>query len=135
MKVNPTTTAPVNTTGAKTPTPAAGVSSTKDPKKAQATQNAKSTAEVKRTDASSPSAVVKLGADGPEKAKIAPAQAEISNKSREMAKVLTTANQAPEVRSEKVNELKAKINSGTYEVDADAVADRLVDDHLRLPGA
>ena len=58
------------------------------------------------------------------------AKAEISDKAREFAKVKSAAAEAPEVREDKVAELKAKIASGNYKVNAQAIADRMVDEHL-----
>jgi flagellar biosynthesis anti-sigma factor FlgM len=39
------------------------------------------------------------------------------------------------VREEKIAALKARIAEGKYKVDADKVADRMVDDHLQMTGA
>lgn len=60
--------------------------------------------------------------------------AEISTKAKELAKAKAVASQAPDVREDKIAALKAKIAEGKYNVDADAVADRLVDDHLKMSG-
>lgn len=57
------------------------------------------------------------------------ARAEISARAREFAKAKEAASSAPDVREERVAELKRRIASGTYEVDADAVADRMIKDH------
>lgn len=62
-----------------------------------------------------------------------PASAEkvtISPKARDAAKAKQIAKSAPDVNEEKVARLKAAIESGAYRVDADKVADRLVDEHL-----
>lgn len=52
----------------------------------------------------------------------------------ENAKLLQKANEIvhsmPDVRSEKVESLKRRIQDGTYQVDAAAVADRLLDEHI-----
>ena len=56
---------------------------------------------------------------------------EISARGKEMAQAKAIASQAPDVREEKIAELKRRISAGAYEVDADAVADRMVDDHLK----
>ena len=60
--------------------------------------------------------------------------AEISERGREVAKAKTTAVSAPEVREAKIAELKSRIEAGKYKVDADAVADRMVNDHLEMSG-
>lgn len=58
------------------------------------------------------------------------AKAEISAKGREVANAKAAASAAPEVREEKIAELKRKIAAGSYKVDAEAVADKMVDEHL-----
>ncbi len=63
---------------------------------------------------------------GDVKADISPKAKEMA---QEMAKVKDLAAQAPDVREEKIAELKRRINQGQYKVDADAIADRLVDEH------
>lgn len=55
---------------------------------------------------------------------------QISERSRQMSAARTAAVNAPEVREDRVAELKKKIASGSYKVDATAIADRMVDDHL-----
>jgi negative regulator of flagellin synthesis FlgM len=60
-------------------------------------------------------------------------KAEISPKSREMAHAMTVVADTPDVRESKVADLKNKIANGTYRVDADAIADRMVDEHLGFP--
>ncbi|MCM2280001.1 MAG: flagellar biosynthesis anti-sigma factor FlgM [Oligoflexia bacterium] len=59
------------------------------------------------------------------------ARTEISGRAKELAKAKELANAAPDVREERVAALKAKIAAGKYKVDADAVADRMVDEHLK----
>ncbi|MBI2605437.1 MAG: flagellar biosynthesis anti-sigma factor FlgM [Deltaproteobacteria bacterium] len=54
----------------------------------------------------------------------------ISSKAKDAAKAARIAKAAPDVDEEKVARLKAAIQSGTYGVDADKIADRLVDDHM-----
>lgn len=58
------------------------------------------------------------------------AKAEISGKAREFAKAKEVAGQAPDVREDRIAELKAKIAAGNYKVNAQAIADRMVDEHL-----
>jgi negative regulator of flagellin synthesis FlgM len=57
------------------------------------------------------------------------ARSEISGRAKEFAKARETAANTPDVREEKVAELKRRIQSGQYKVDADAVADRMIQDH------
>lgn len=58
------------------------------------------------------------------------ARPEISAKGREFAQAKEVASHAPDVREEKIARLKEMINAGKYKVDAHAVADRMVDEHL-----
>src|SRR6185437_6438761 len=58
------------------------------------------------------------------------AKPEISAKGRELAHAKHVATNAPDIREEKIAKLKEMINAGKYKVDAHAVADRMVDEHL-----
>ncbi len=62
------------------------------------------------------------------------AKTEISSKAKEFAKAKEVANEAPDVREEKIAALKARIAEGKYKVDADSIADRMVDEHIRMHG-
>lgn len=62
------------------------------------------------------------------------AKTEISAKAREMAKAKSVAQQTPDVREEKVAEIKRRLAEGRYKVDPQAVADRMVDEHLKTGG-
>ncbi len=72
------------------------------------------------------------GAAKPEAAKIAPgsARAEISGKAKEMVKAKSVAEAAPDVREEKIAELKRRIQAGTYSVEPEAIADKMLDEHI-----
>lgn len=59
---------------------------------------------------------------------------QISGKAKDAAKARSMAAAAPEVREEKIAELRRRIAEGKYKVDADAVADRMVDDHISMNG-
>ena len=61
--------------------------------------------------------------------------ADISTKARDMAKAKQIATESPDVREARIAELREKIQNKSYNVSADAIADRLVDDHLRMAGA
>lgn len=54
----------------------------------------------------------------------------ISGKARDIAKAREAASSAPDIDEARVARLKAAIQNGSYKVDAEKVADRLVDDHL-----
>lgn len=62
------------------------------------------------------------------------AQPEISAQGREFARAKAAAHEAPDVREEKVAELKRRIAEGKYGVQADKIADRMVDEHLSTAG-
>jgi negative regulator of flagellin synthesis FlgM len=51
---------------------------------------------------------------------------ELSGRSREMAKAHEAVAAAPDVRQQKVEEIKASIANGQYEVDADQVAQKMI---------
>jgi negative regulator of flagellin synthesis FlgM len=62
------------------------------------------------------------------------AHTEISAKSKEFAQAKGIATDAPDMRDEKIAELKKRISEGSYNVNPDAVSDRLVDEHLKMSG-
>ena len=62
-------------------------------------------------------------------------KSEISSRAKDMAKAKQVASEAPDVREAKIAALKEQIKNKTYNVSADAIADKLVDDHIRLAGA
>jgi flagellar biosynthesis anti-sigma factor FlgM len=103
--------------------------STNNPVQGSETQSAKGarkTGSAKETDHATGSSESR-GASGAVKA-------EVSDRAREMATARAAASDAPDVREEKIAELKARIAAGKYKVDPAAVADRLVDDHVRMSG-
>ncbi len=59
----------------------------------------------------------------------APARAEISDKGKEFAKVHAAATSAPDVRESKIAELKKRIAEGSYKIDSEKVADRMMQEH------
>jgi flagellar biosynthesis anti-sigma factor FlgM len=61
--------------------------------------------------------------------------AEISSKAHDMAKAKQIASDTSDVREAKIAELKEKIQNKKYDVSASAIADKLVDDHIRMTGA
>jgi len=52
---------------------------------------------------------------------------EISERARELARAQQAVEAAPDVRADKVAELKQQIEAGTYDVPAEALADKLLD--------
>ena len=63
------------------------------------------------------------------------ANTEISSKAKDMAKAKQIATDTPDVREAKIAELKERIQNKKYNVGADAIADKLVEDHIRMAGA
>ena len=61
--------------------------------------------------------------------------AEISSKAKDMAKATQIAKDSPDVREAKIAELRDKIQNKKYNVSSSEIADRLVDDHIRMAGA
>jgi len=53
-------------------------------------------------------------------------QLELSSRAEEIRTARAALAQTPEVRADKVAELKAQIEAGTYRVDADKVAERIL---------
>ncbi|ADQ45908.1 Anti-sigma-28 factor FlgM family protein [Caldicellulosiruptor kronotskyensis 2002] len=51
---------------------------------------------------------------------------EISSEAREFQAVLNAIKQTPDVREDKVNEIKKKIDSGTYNVSGKDVVEKLI---------
>lgn len=55
---------------------------------------------------------------------------ELSSRAKDFQKVREVLKKTPEVREEKVSELKAKIANGTYQVKSKDVAEKMVNEHL-----
>ena len=58
---------------------------------------------------------------------------DLSERAQMMKKAKELAKNANVDNSEKIARLQKMIDEGSYKVDADKVADRLVDEHLRTP--
>jgi negative regulator of flagellin synthesis FlgM len=100
-------------------------------RKTQGTLTAK---EVKAADAAKAEAAKKAaGTTIPDSV-----NASFSARSKDLAKDMETAKavaaQTSDVREEKVAELKRRIAAGKYNLDTNAIADRMVDDHLEMRG-
>lgn len=54
---------------------------------------------------------------------------EISNLGKTLTSAKVAVKQSPDVREDRIAELKARIESGTYEVSGEAFADKLLDDY------
>ena len=57
----------------------------------------------------------------------------LSERAQRMNKAKEIATKADDINHEKVAQLQKLIDEGNYKVDAEAVADRLVDQHLVYP--
>jgi len=57
-------------------------------------------------------------------------KSDLSSKGKEFARARAVAGGAPDVREDKIAELKKRIAEGSYKVDANSVADKMVDEHL-----
>jgi negative regulator of flagellin synthesis FlgM len=107
MKVNQSTSSPVHSTETK------GAKATGKTHAAKGTERSGKPAEARDTSA---------------------VKTEVSERAREMAHAKAVATGAPETREEKIAALKARIAAGKYNVDSKEVADRMVDDHIRMSG-
>lgn len=86
-----------------------------------------------QTESSKKSEAAKKSGENKSKASVldsASVKSEISAKSRDYKEAHAVAAQAPDVRETKIEEIKKRIAEGRYKVDADKVADKLVNDHL-----
>jgi negative regulator of flagellin synthesis FlgM len=54
----------------------------------------------------------------------------ISDQARLMKEARELVYAAPDIRADKVSDLKQRIKDGSYKVDTSAVADKIVDEHL-----
>ena len=55
----------------------------------------------------------------------------VSNLAREIGKVKTSVKNTPDIRREKVEELKAKIENGDYKVSGDKIAGKIIEDIIK----
>jgi negative regulator of flagellin synthesis FlgM len=55
---------------------------------------------------------------------------EISDTARMLQKANDIVRQMPDIRADRISELRKKIGDGSYKIDSAAIADRLVDEHL-----
>ncbi len=74
----------------------------------------------KNSSKAMPSSILESGAS----------KVELSPRAQEAKRIKEIAMAAPDVDTEKVERLRKLIDAGNYKVDAQAVADRMVDEHL-----
>lgn len=58
-----------------------------------------------------------------------PARSEISEKAKNFAKAHAAASATPDVRDERIAELKKRIAGGEYKIDSDAIAEKMMSEH------
>lgn len=99
------------------------------------------TSDAKASDSAKASGVKKSDSTSQESAKVSSAQGsqatkvELSSRAQDVKKIKDIATSAPDVDSAKVEKFKQLIAEGKYKVDAKAVADRMVDEHLMAAGS
>jgi negative regulator of flagellin synthesis FlgM len=71
---------------------------------------------------------------GDSKTNLDSAKTEISSRGREFAAAKAMAKSAPDVREDRVADLKKRIAEGSYAMNSDAIADRMVNDHIKMSG-
>ena len=96
---------------------------TQDTKAEKSSEASSSSAAKKSSSASSSSA----HAEGSQATKV-----ELSPKAQDIKRIKELAQNSPDVDVNKVEKFKRMIADGSYKVDAKAVADRMVDDHLGI---
>lgn len=57
---------------------------------------------------------------------------ELSPRAQDMKRIKDIANSTPDIDEAKVAKFQKMIDEGKYKVDAEAVADKMVDDHLLI---
>lgn len=55
---------------------------------------------------------------------------EISSKAIDFKTLQAKAMEAPDVRMEKINEIKTRVDSGTYEISHEKIAERMIEENL-----
>lgn len=72
----------------------------------------------------------KIQSTEPSAAASTASQVQISDEARMMKQAAQVVRDTPDVRADRVAELKARVRAGTYQVDAKSVADKLVEEHF-----
>lgn len=53
---------------------------------------------------------------------------DLSGKAKEMAVMKNTIDQLPEIRTDKVRSIEKAVNNGTYKIDAQKIANKMIDE-------
>jgi negative regulator of flagellin synthesis FlgM len=95
-------------------------------------QNAQAngTQSAKKTDKSKSSEGVESSNRGKRVSTEGSVKADISSRAKDMARAKQVAQDAPDVREAKIAAIKAQIQNKQYNVSAEAISDKLVDDHM-----
>lgn len=84
---------------------------------------------VKKNSSATGSSTAQQTSEGSQAAKV-----ELSSRAQDIKTIKELANNSPDVDMNKVEKFKKLIAEGKYKVDAKAVADRMVDEHLMSAG-
>ena len=89
----------------------------------------------KASKASGPEGLLDTKSKGASSADLASAsKVEMSSRARDIARAKDIAmNSSPDIDEAKVARLQAMIDKGNYKVNAEAVAERLLDEHSKMP--
>lgn len=87
-------------------------------------------AKSREADAAGSSGTASTGAESLD---AAASKINLSSRAQQMQKAKELALSAPDVNEARVAQLQKMIDEGSYRVDAEAVADRLVDAHMMFP--
>lgn len=55
---------------------------------------------------------------------------ELSSRAMDLKQLHAQASATPDVRTEKVEEIKMKVDNGTYQIDTEQIAEKLIEDSL-----
>lgn len=57
---------------------------------------------------------------------------DISSKAKEFSKAYSVAASTPDIREDRVADLKKRISEGTYKIDNEAIADKMISEHMSM---
>ena len=69
--------------------------------------------------------------DKPQTTAVAPEEkVDLSNQSKDLVQIKRAISQLPEIREEKVQELRTQIEKGVYNINSDKIADKMIGESL-----
>ena len=98
--------------------------------KSEKTSDAAKASGVKKNAKASEASSIESSSAGSQATKV-----ELSSRAQDVRKIKELATAAPDVDAAKVEKFRKMIADGTYKVDAKAIADKMVDEHLMSAGA